>query len=248
MNMKTAVIIISPIGHNVSPSLYLNACAEKVKADGYTVLHPTDWNEYKNIDIKELTDKIIHGIDAFYLFVDFGASPFMVDLVTKFVKKDKEEYQFIKEIKVEAVLGIKSWNLSGVLLEVSQAAKIPVEILKLKTRKREIVEARQIYFVRAKLFTTASLAVIGRLVGKDHATVLHGIKVVNNVIELKRKYDDWFCEKRPVKSIVPKKIEFVNIKPEPFRRERERPVKNPIYAGIVSCTNREYSGYREHQL
>lgn len=248
--MKTAVIIISPVGHNVSPSLYLNACAEKVKSDGYVILHPTDWSEYKNINIKELTDKIISGIDAFYLFVDFGASPFMVELVNRFVKKDEGEYRFIKEIKVEAVLGIKNWNISGVLLEVSQAAKIPVEILKTKTREREIVEARQIYFVRAKLFTKASLAAIGKLVNKDHATVLHGIKTVNNVIELKKKYDDWFCEKRPAVKSLPKKIEVIRPEqePEPIKNIVMRPVRFSPFVDVMSCTNQGYSGWREHQL
>jgi chromosomal replication initiator protein len=56
--------------------------------------------------------------------------------------------------------------------------------LKSKTRKREIVQARQIAMFFAKSMTKSSLATIGSQIGnKDHATVLHACKTVNNLID-----------------------------------------------------------------
>lgn len=62
--------------------------------------------------------------------------------------------------------------------------KIPVDLIQEKTRKREIVQARQVSMFFSKKFTKASLASIGaRIGGKDHATVLHACKTVNNLID-----------------------------------------------------------------
>lgn len=51
-----------------------------------------------------------------------------------------------------------------------------------KTRKREIVYTRSVYFKLCKLHTQQSLAAIGKPVGRDHATVLHGIRLFDNVL------------------------------------------------------------------
>ena len=57
-----------------------------------------------------------------------------------------------------------------------------VETLQSKTRKRHIVQARQLAMFFAKKLTKASLASIGTQIGKrDHATVLHACKTVNNL-------------------------------------------------------------------
>lgn len=66
---------------------------------------------------------------------------------------------------------------------------IPVDSLKAKTRKREIVQARQIAMYFAKTLTTNSLAVIGSILGgKNHATVLHAYHTVNNLMETDKKF------------------------------------------------------------
>ena len=51
-----------------------------------------------------------------------------------------------------------------------------------ESRKREVVEARQIYCYYARKKTEHSSAKIGNLIGQDHATVLHSIKKVNNML------------------------------------------------------------------
>jgi len=64
-----------------------------------------------------------------------------------------------------------------------------VEVIKSKTRKREIVQARQIAMYFAKSFTKSSLVEIGKVMGgKDHATVLHACKMVNNLIDTDKRF------------------------------------------------------------
>lgn len=66
---------------------------------------------------------------------------------------------------------------------------IGVEQLQSKTRKREIVQARQVAMYFSKSLTKSSLATIGSQIGgKDHATVLHACKTVNNLIETDKRF------------------------------------------------------------
>jgi chromosomal replication initiator protein len=66
---------------------------------------------------------------------------------------------------------------------------IAVDQLQSKTRKREIVQARQVAMYFSKTLTKASLANIGSQIGgKDHATVLHACKTVNNLLETDKRF------------------------------------------------------------
>jgi hypothetical protein len=72
------------------------------------------------------------------------------------------------------------------LQEVIQFIQEKMEVdLQVDTRKRESVYARAIYFkVTRELFPRKSLEHIGSLVGRDHASVLHGINKVFPMIKL----------------------------------------------------------------
>jgi chromosomal replication initiator protein len=62
---------------------------------------------------------------------------------------------------------------------------VSLSMLDSKTRKREIVLPRQIamYFSKKIVKPKPSLSTIGRQIGnKDHATVLHACKTINNLI------------------------------------------------------------------
>ncbi|TVR41562.1 MAG: chromosomal replication initiator protein DnaA [Cryomorphaceae bacterium] len=66
---------------------------------------------------------------------------------------------------------------------------LPIELLKSKTRKREVVQARQIAMYFAKKMTKSSLANIGlHCGGKDHATVLHACRTVKNLTETDKNF------------------------------------------------------------
>jgi chromosomal replication initiator protein len=66
---------------------------------------------------------------------------------------------------------------------------ITLDLINSKTRKREIVQARQLAMFFAKKHTKASLATIGLHCGnKDHATVLHACRTVNNLIDTDKQF------------------------------------------------------------
>lgn len=78
----------------------------------------------------------------------------------------------------------KDLSISEIQKTVSEYFKIEQKVLKAKTRKREIVQARQISMYLAKNYTNASLSTIGAETGnRDHSTVLHSCKTVKNLIE-----------------------------------------------------------------
>jgi len=52
-----------------------------------------------------------------------------------------------------------------------------------KTRERNYVEARAMYYKIVRDNTKLSLEVIGKSVNRNHATVLHGIKTLSNWID-----------------------------------------------------------------
>jgi len=67
--------------------------------------------------------------------------------------------------------------------------EMPIDHLKSKTRKREVVQARQIAMYFSKQMTKSSLATIGmHCGGKDHATVLHACKTVNNLMDTDKRF------------------------------------------------------------
>ena len=78
---------------------------------------------------------------------------------------------------------------------VSDYFDLPIELIISKTRKREIVQARQIAMYFAKKMTKSSLATIGLHCGnKDHATVLHACRTVNNLMETDKQFKEYVDE------------------------------------------------------
>lgn len=66
---------------------------------------------------------------------------------------------------------------------------ISIDQVKSKTRKREIVQARQISMYFAKDLTKSSLKTIGmHFGGRDHSTVIHACQTVNDLIETDKKF------------------------------------------------------------
>ncbi len=66
---------------------------------------------------------------------------------------------------------------------------MPIDLLKSPTRKREIVQARQLAMYFSKQLTKNSLASIGAQCGnKDHATVLHACRTVNNLADTDKRF------------------------------------------------------------
>ncbi len=87
------------------------------------------------------------------------------EVINKFVKNNR------REVSIDYIQKV-----------VSDYFQMDIQTLQSKTRKRHIVQARQIAMYFAKKFTKASLASIGTQIGRrDHATVLHACKTVDNL-------------------------------------------------------------------
>ncbi|MCD6092082.1 MAG: chromosomal replication initiator protein DnaA [Bacteroidales bacterium] len=72
---------------------------------------------------------------------------------------------------------------------VCEYFSLPLDVINSKTRKREIVQARQLAMFFSKKHTKSSLATIGQHCGnKDHATVLHAVKTINNLVDTDKKF------------------------------------------------------------
>ncbi len=77
-----------------------------------------------------------------------------------------------REITIDAIQSI-----------VAEHLNVEVELLKAKTRKRMIVQARQIAMYFAKQLTQHSLKAIGlHFGGRDHSTVIHALQTVNDLM------------------------------------------------------------------
>lgn len=78
---------------------------------------------------------------------------------------------------------------------VSEYFQISVDDLQSKTRKRHVVQARQLAMFFAKKYTKSSLANIGNQIGKrDHATVLHACKTVENLNDTDKQFKKYFSD------------------------------------------------------
>jgi chromosomal replication initiator protein len=78
---------------------------------------------------------------------------------------------------------------------VSQYFGLSIDEMNSKTRKRNIVQARQLAMFFAKEHTKASLTTIGLHCGnKDHATVLHACRTVKNLIETDKDFKNYVDE------------------------------------------------------
>ncbi|WP_372776018.1 chromosomal replication initiator protein DnaA [Mangrovibacterium sp.] len=100
------------------------------------------------------------------------------DMVNKLVKSSK------RELSIDYISKV-----------VCDYFNLPVDHLQTKTRKREIVQARQLAMYFSKSMTKSSLASIGSQIGnKDHATVLHACKTVNNLIETDKNFRSFVDE------------------------------------------------------
>jgi len=72
---------------------------------------------------------------------------------------------------------------------VSESFNVTLDQLKDKTRKKEIVIARQVAMYFSKEYTNHSLKAIGyHFGGRDHSTVIHAVQTVNDMMETDRRF------------------------------------------------------------
>lgn len=235
--MKTAIIILPSLGLNTAPEGYLSVCAGKVQSKGYTLIHSQRWENYKQIDLVEFVQRMNPCTDALFMFVDYGVSAFMAELITRYYKSGI----FSKTIEIETCGG-NNLSLTGILKIVSDQTKVPIEAMQGRCRLREIVKARQFYCKYAKDHTSNSLDRIGKLINRDHATTIYSIKSVNEVRELTIEYCALFNFPAPVKKIDPVKVEVMATMPHAPEEKFESSFSH------VPARSYLYDKYVPHQI
>jgi chromosomal replication initiator protein len=90
------------------------------------------------------------------------------------------------KISIYAIPGIQITSKSNVINNaVSQVFEIPKESMMERTRKREVVEPRQVAMYFHKKYTKYGVNSIGKLFGGyHHATVLHACKTVESLCQV----------------------------------------------------------------
>ncbi|HKM93889.1 MAG TPA: chromosomal replication initiator protein DnaA [Prolixibacteraceae bacterium] len=147
---------------------------KKTYKDGLTM--PDEVLEYiaEHIDtnVRELEGALISLLAQSTLNKRDITIDLAMELINKIIKQSKHEItiDYIQKIVCDY------FNMTS-------------DSLQSKTRKREIVQARQIAMFFSKSLTKSSLASIGAQIGqKDHATVLHACKTVNNLIDTDKQF------------------------------------------------------------
>ena len=101
-----------------------------------------------------------------------------LDLAKKIIKN------FVKSVSREV-------SIEYIQKTVCEYFDVPIEKLKEKTRKRQIVQARQLSMFLAKRFTKNSLKIIGKhFGGRDHSTVIHSCQAIQNLLDTDPDFKD----------------------------------------------------------
>ncbi|WP_242085110.1 chromosomal replication initiator protein DnaA [Aestuariivivens sediminis] len=146
----------------------------KLYRDGVEM--PNDIIEYVAKNIKTNVRELEGAIISLIAQSSFNKKEITLDLAKQIVEK------FVKNTKREV-------SIDYIQKVVSDYFQMDIDTLQSKTRKRHIVQARQLAMFFAKKFTKASLASIGSQIGKrDHATVLHACKTVDNLSSTDKQF------------------------------------------------------------
>ncbi|GGE44070.1 chromosomal replication initiator protein DnaA [Psychroflexus planctonicus] len=139
----------------------------KLYRDGVEM--PEDIIDYVAKNIKSNIRELEGAIISLIAHSSFSKTEVDIELAQKIVSN------FVRKTK-------KDVSIDQIQKTVSEYFNMDIETLQSKTRKRHIVQARQIAMYFAKKMTKSSLASIGKQIGsRDHATVLHACKTVDNL-------------------------------------------------------------------
>lgn len=156
-----------------SKALRKKILLSKVKKEGLDI--PEDVIDYiaNNLDnsIRDL-EGMLHSLMAYSVVYNCDISRDLVDrIIPNYVEK-KEERITTDDVKK---LVCSYFNIND-------------ELLCSSTRKQEVVYVRQIAIYLANKYTEDSHVQIGRLIGgRNHSTVIHSIKQVNNMLDTEPK-------------------------------------------------------------
>ncbi|MDH6358268.1 chromosomal replication initiator protein DnaA [Parabacteroides sp. PF5-9] len=115
----------------------------------------------------------------------------LVSLMAHAVIYNREiDLALAKRVISQAVrLEKKQLSVQKIQEVVCKYFNLELALVQTNSRKREIVQARQITMYLSKKYTDCSFSHIGKIVGKkDHATVLHACKTIKDQIETNKSF------------------------------------------------------------
>ena len=90
--------------------------------------------------------------------------------------------------KAVRIIENKPLDIDTIITKVCEHYKLDESVLHSKSRKREVVQIRQMAMFLAKKHTDISDSKIGHLIGnRDHATVLHACKIMKDLVEVNKE-------------------------------------------------------------
>jgi len=158
------------------PDLETRIAILEKKMHGSGIDLPSEVVEYLAYSINTNVREIEGALNTLLAQASLNKKAITLDLAKQMV--DKFVKNTAREVSIEYIQKI-----------VCDYFDLPIEMLKSKTRKREVVQARQISMYFSKKMTKSSLANIGaHCGGKDHATVLHACRTVLNLSETDKQF------------------------------------------------------------
>lgn len=137
---------------------------------------PDEVTEYLAYSISTNVRELEGALISILAQSSLNKKPITIDLAKEMIKK------FVKNTTKEI-------SIDYIQKAVFDYFNLPVALINSKTRKRDIVQARQIAMFFSKKLTKSSLTTIGLHCGnKDHATVLHACKTVNNLVDTDKQF------------------------------------------------------------
>ncbi|MDR7129474.1 chromosomal replication initiator protein [Algoriphagus sp. 4150] len=141
----------------------------KMQSEGIVI--PDDVVEY----LAYTVDTNVRELEGILISLIAHASLNRVEISLELAKTVMKN--IIKDIETEV-------GVDFIQKTVSEYYGIALDDLKAKTRKKEIVTARQVAMYFCKEFTNHSLKSIGyHFGGRDHSTVIHAVQTVNDIME-----------------------------------------------------------------
>lgn len=149
---------------------------KKMYADGIEL--PREVVEFVAYNISSNVRELEGALISLLAQASLNKKEIDLDLAKKIIKN------FVKSISREV-------SIDFIQKTVCDYFDVEAEKLKEKTRKRQIVQARQLSMYLAKQFTKNSLKMIGKhFGGRDHSTVIHSCQAIQNLIDTDTKFKD----------------------------------------------------------
>ena len=149
---------------------------KKMYADGIEL--PRDVIEFVAYNISTSVRDLEGALVSLLAQSSLNRKEIDLDLAKKIIKN------FVKTISREV-------SIEFIQKAVCEFFSVQPEKLKEKTRKRGIVQARQLSMYLAKSYTKNSLKVIGRhFGGRDHSTVIHSCQAVKDMMDTDKEFKE----------------------------------------------------------